>query len=430
MKFPFFIGTMNRPADLSPFPFSEGITAATLDTETGALEPLRTETVARLESPTFLGVHPTLPVLYACSSAIPGKLSGELTVKSENATVKSGNITDTEDILTAYRIHVDGTLTLISEIASGGKNPCHICVHPSGKWLFSPNYSSGVTACVSLNVDGSFSGIQHWKHPAEGSDHLVLPSAVTGRQECSHPHCCAVSPDGRFVMECDLGCDRIWIWTAKKCGENVLFDENPAEKISAGENLNGWELSAVQPYVDAPRGSGPRHAVFSRTKNQFYVFTELACTLDIYDFEPENGRLTYRNSIPVLSDCVSGKTEGRREKQSVAGQGAEIVRHPTEAFLYLSTRIADRITVFREMEIGVETGKFGMETVQSISAGGEIPRFIDFDPTGRFLVSCCQKTGRITSFYVSETDGTLRATGFSLFSPWCACVSFVNSGKR
>ncbi len=373
MKHLFFIGTMNRPADLSSFPFSDGISVATLNDEDGIMESLQTKTVARLESPTFLGMHPTLPVLYACSSVI------------------SGEGFDKEDILTAYRVHSDGTLTQISQVVSGGKNPCHICVHPSGKWLFSPNYSTGTTACVFLNKDGGFSDIQYWQHPAKGSDLLVSPTAVTGRQESSHPHGCTVSPDGRFVMECDLGCDRIWIWTAKK----------------RDKDLTKWELSEVQPFVETARGSGPRHAMFSRMRDRLYVFTELACSLDIFDFDSENGRLSFRQSIPVLSD-------------GYFGQGAEIVQHPSADFLYLSTRIANRITVFRETEKGVEI-------VQSISAGGEIPRFIHFDPTGKFLVSCCQKTGRIVSFSVSATDGTLATTSFSLHAPWCACVCFTNS---
>lgn len=366
MNIPFYIGTMNRPANLMNVPHARGIYRSFLNSEDGSFGEA-CELAAELESPTFLAVHPSLRVLYAVSS------------DSQNGP---------EDLISAFRIEKNGTLEKISECPSCGKNPCHVTIHPSGKWLFAPNYSSGNAVILPLAADGTFL--------SEKEKHLFLYENVsrgTGRQEAPHPHCFTLSPDGRFAAGCDLGCDRIYM---------LHFDVQNSE----------WNVFSDFPFVSAPSGSGPRHAVFSMLRNRLYVFNELSCTLDVYRFQPESGFLQFLHGLTVLPPTDwNGK--------STKGQGAEIVLHPSGRFLYVSTRISDSITVFEEDDSDVS-----LHQIQYLSAGGEIPRHITFDPDGRWLLASCQKTGRIFSFSVSLNTGYLTPTGFSLSAPWCACTVF------
>ncbi len=358
MKFNFFIGTMNRPSDLAPFPPARGIYAASLDVSDGSMSLLFNDPAIELESPTFVGIHPNKNILYAVSSA-------------------SGGDSD-EDLLTACRIKPDGRLEKISQQKSGGKNPCHVSFSPDGRLLFAPNYSSGTLAAASLNEDGEIGSVATFEPEYSGDG--------KGRQEASHPHCFVFSPNGRFAVLCDLGSDRLWTFQY----------DSPTQS---------WKPIPDRPFESVAAGSGPRHAVFSRDGKRLFVFNELSASLDVCQFEPESGRLAFQKTV------FSPKTPG---------QGAEIVLHPNGRFIYLSTRVTDAILVFREESEGVSL-------IQEISAEGEIPRFITFDPTGKFLLSCCQKTGRIFSFEVNPQTGRITPAGQSLFIPWCACLAFAGN---
>jgi len=354
MKTPFFVGVMNRPATLSSLPFSRGIYACALDSSSGELSHVFTEPAALLESPTFLSVDSHRNVLYAVSSG-----EGE------------------EDLLTAYRIEPDGSLSLLSRAGSGGKNPCHTLLTADGKWFFATNYSSGTTAVVALHPDGAFGEIRFQTHPYFGDG--------TGRQETSHPHCVVEQPGRRFLVECDLGNDRLWVW----------------------RKTDGWTLDPERDFASTPKGHGPRHAVFSPDGSRLFVFSELSCTVETFTFNATTGRLDFQTTQPVL------------EPGTPAGQCAEIVSSADGRFLYFSSRNADVLSVF-----SVTSG--GLSRVQQIPAGGEIPRHITLDPTGSFLLACCQKTGRIFSFRVDSESGKLTPTGHSLVLPWCACAVFGN----
>ena len=356
MKLHFFIGTMNRPRDLAPFPPSRGIYAALLDISDGSMTLLFKDPVVELESPTFLATHPTQNILCAVSSDF-------------------SNLSN-EDLLTSFRIRPDGKLTLLSQNKSRGKNPCHVSFSPEGNWFFAPNYSSGTLAAAKLSKSGEIQSV--------ASLELEYSGKGEGRQEMSHPHCVVFPPDGRFAVLCDLGSDRLW---------TLHFDSQ----------TQSWQPVHNHPFEALPAGSGPRHAVFSRDGRSLFVFNELSCSLDLCQFEAKSGKITFQKTL------FSPKTPG---------QGAEIILHPNGQFIYLSTRITDSITVFQNKEND-------FHLIQEISAGGEIPRFITFDPTGDFILACCQKTGRVFSFHVNPQTGQITPTGHSLFIPWCACLTFA-----
>lgn len=368
----FYVGTMNRPATLADFPHAQGIYECEFHPEDGSFGTYKL--AAKLESPTFLALHPDLNVLYAASSNLQNS---------------------DEDLLTAYKIDTNtGALTCVSECSSYGKNPCHLMVHPSRNRLFAPNYSSGNAAVVKLSPDGTF---QSAKEPNNIQILTFENHCVgTGRQEASHPHCFTAACDGRFVVCCDLGCDRIYTF------------QNIEQNSTSGDFY-------VSSFADAPSGTGPRHAVFSRFFNRLYVFNELSCTLSAYNFNPESGSLVLCRTFPVLPPTRPN------EKPSV-GQGAEIVLHPSGRFLYVSSRISNTLTLFEE----VETDEY-LRPIQHLSAGGEIPRHITFDPSGNWLLAVCQKTGRIFSFFVHNSDGILTPSNHSVPAPWCACAVFPES---
>ncbi|SDL69271.1 6-phosphogluconolactonase, cycloisomerase 2 family [Nonomuraea maritima] len=159
--------------------------------------------LTRVASPSFLTVHPTLPVLYAV---------GELQ----------------RGWLTAFT--AEGTLQPLDERPSEGADPCHIAVDPEGALLAVANYGDGTATLYRLDERGAFAG-----------DPIVLRHAgsgpVAGRQEGSHAHE-AVFHDGVLHVS-DLGTDEI---------RRYRHDGTPLEPITM------------------PPGTGPRHFAFAGSR--------------------------------------------------------------------------------------------------------------------------------------------------------------------
>src|SRR5690554_5036558 len=98
----------------------EGVVAARRHNR-GELESLGL--AARAESPSFLARHPELPVLYAVSERSTGELF-------------------------AWQVLTSGELRELGRAPTGGDSPCHLAVHPSGRYVFCANYGSGSVAVI------------------------------------------------------------------------------------------------------------------------------------------------------------------------------------------------------------------------------------------------------------------------------------------
>src|SRR5688572_16210627 len=77
-------------------------------------------------SPSFLAMHPTLPVLYAVSEQEGGALVAFHLGEAEEARA----------------------------IKTGGSSPCHVAVHPGGAIAAVANYADGSVALVGLDTGG------------------------------------------------------------------------------------------------------------------------------------------------------------------------------------------------------------------------------------------------------------------------------------
>ena len=109
----FYLGTYTAHAG------SQGIYFSTLDTQTGALGPIKLAAAVK-EDPTFLTLSPGGGVLFAA-------LSHEVA---------------------SFRIRPDGTLRPINRQPSG-PNTCHVSLDRTGKELFAASYDGGSIASLS-----------------------------------------------------------------------------------------------------------------------------------------------------------------------------------------------------------------------------------------------------------------------------------------
>lgn len=271
---------------------SEGIYSTEFDAETGALR--EATLAAAMENPSFLAMHPSLPVLYAVGE------SG-----ADGGTVS------------AFRIEGEGgTLTPINRVSSVGGGPCHVAVSPSGRHAAVANYGGGSVIVFPLGDDGALGEASAFvQHEGKGPN--------PKRQEGPHAHGVYFDETGRHLFVVDLGLDKIMIYD---------FDD-------ATGSLSPHD----PPHASVDQGEGPRHMAFHPKGRFAYVVNEMGNTVTAFAYESASGGLHSIGTVPTLPESFS-------EENTTA----EIAVHPNGRLLYASNRGHDSIATY---EIDSSSGK-------------------------------------------------------------------------
>lgn len=340
-------------------PHGLGIHRFRVDRATGKLDAL--DPVQGIENPSALVIDPQQRFLFSTSE-----------VKNYNGT--------TNGSVSSYAIEAGtGALHPVSTVNSQGAGPVYLSLHPNGRYLLVANYNSGSVAVLPVSDDGTLRDAVSMQapqapagagHAAEGAPGSFAISDHDG----PHAHTIVPSPDGRFAISTDLGVDRTYVWK---------FDE------SSGA------LAPNEPaFVAASAGAGPRHVVFHPNGRWLYEVTEEASTLVTYGYDAQHGTLTRMQSVSTLPPGFQGTSFA-----------SEIILSHDARFLYVANRLHDTIAQF-----GV--GANGqVHWIGEIHTGGDYPRVIRFDPSGRFLYSLNQRSDHIAIFSADKSSGKLRFTG-------------------
>jgi 6-phosphogluconolactonase len=345
---------------------SRGIYRATFDPATGTLADLEVDAMAA--NPSFLALHPSGKFLYAVAelAQFDGKEEGGVR---------------------AYTLDADGKIdTKIGEYGSKGTAPCHLAVHPSGKGLIVANYGTGTVSVFTIADDGALGPLGVVFQPEKGS------GADPARQEGPHAHCVRFDPSGAFVLEADLGADRVF---------THRFD--PADAKAP--------LRVVHETPTAP-GSGPRHLAFHPSGRFVFVNEEMSSTVTAYRFDPKTGAL---EPLETLSTLPPGGHPGNST--------AETVVHPSGRFVYVSNRGHDSIARFR---FDPETAR--LEALGQTPTRGQVPRNFNLDPSGRWLLAANQGSGNVAVFRVDPGSGGLEPAGDPVPVPAPVCILFHKRG--
>jgi 6-phosphogluconolactonase len=325
----------------------KGIYRATWNATTGEIGT--PELAVEAARPAFLALHPTLPVLY----------SGNETPKG-HGTVSSFAL----DAKTA-------TLQVLNSTDAAGAGTCYVAVDPQAKVLVAANYNAGNVICCPLHADGTIGDTE-----SSQEDHLPH-GPMASRQEASHMHCTTFSPDGDFVLACDLGCDAILIF------QRTLRDSGRADINLCGD-------TRTRP------GSGPRHVAFHPNGRWLYCIHELDCTIDLFDWSVTAGK-------PSLTPHANSAVSTLASPEHLPGSTAcELVVSDDGRFLYANTRGEDSLVVY---SIDPKTGLLTEQ--QRMKSGGKVTRHIAFDPTRHWLLCAHQGSSAITVFAHDAKTGKL-----------------------
>jgi 6-phosphogluconolactonase (cycloisomerase 2 family) len=265
---------------------------------------------------------------------------------------------------------------------TGGKNPVHLAVDPSNRFVVVSNHLTGTLAVLPINADGTLAPL---------TDLVEVHGRIgphRSHQPGPRPHHNPFDRAGRFLAVPDKGLDEIFVFR---------LDANTGKLIANDP-----------PSVRTRCGAGPRHIDFHPNGSCAYVINELDSTITAYRYDSRHGRLTPIQVVPSIPDSFVSDNFG-----------AEIFIAPSGTFLYASNRGHDSIAVFG---IEPETGRLcpvGWEPTQ-----GATPRYFGIDPSGTFLYAANEDTDSIVGFRINEATGMLKPIGHPVQTASPVCVVF------
>lgn len=353
--------------DDRPDAVSGGIWSADLDRLTGRLdEPVLR---ARTPAPSFLALSADARSLFAAGETTPGAV-------------------------TRFAIDADGGLRQVERVSSGGSGPCHLLVHPDGRALYVANYVSGSVGVLPLRVgtDGAqelVGGVaQVFEHSGRGP--------VTDRQDGPHAHSTLLSPDGAFLLACDLGTDEVRRYRVRPDG--LLDADGVAFRL--------------------PPGTGPRHAAWG-PGNHLYVTGELDATVHVLAWD---GRALHPVAVVPVGPTAHApdRASGAPGTQALP---AHVVVHA--GLVLASVRGPDVVAGWRPTDGGAHLTPAGRLDVGEGAAGAVWPRHFAVvpGPAGDWLVVAGQRADRLVVLGLGDVRTDVRpgepvATGL-LPAPTC-----------
>ena len=256
----------------------------------------------------------------------------------------------------SYRGAVDGWQRC-AVAATGGAAPCHLALHPNGRWLAVANYG-GSAAVLALDPDGT-------PHGPVALHRIAGRGPDPDRQTSAHAHWVGFDASGDTLWCVDLGTDRILAFA---------FD--------ATDGALGAPVIAYA----APGGSGPRHLLFHPQLGHAYLVSEMAATLALLRRTGPVG-FSADTTLPTLSGAVVGR--------NIAGGMA--LNHAADR-LYVANRGADTIATFALDGAGHPT------PFDQVPSGGRSPRFLFvLDQQARLLVA--HEGGDTVTAFTIRPDG-------------------------
>ncbi|WP_128435905.1 lactonase family protein [Streptomyces cyaneus] len=340
-----------RPLYLGTYTSAEGggkgIGFATYDATTGRITDRGV--LAETGDPSFLALHPNGRTLYTVN-------------EREDGGVTAVRLADR---------HVLGTRS------SGGAGPCHLSVHPSGRWLLSANYNSGSVAVHPIDASGGLREhtdvIRHSSPP---------PGPDPDRQDGPHAHQIVTSPDGGHVLAVDLGTDTVYTYRLDQAKGTLT------------------EVSRAR----SRPGAGPRHLTFHPGGRYAYLANELDNTVTVCAYDPATGRVTIGDPQPTGTGDVTSYP-------------SQILVTADGRFAYFANRGHNSLTRY-----AIESKGALLRLLDTVPVHGDWPRHTAFSPDGGLLFVANQRSSSVTVFQVDRGNGELRLAGEPFASPVAVCA--------
>ena len=273
----------------------------------------------------------------------------------------------------------------------GEEQDCPAYVTGDGEFWYTANYHDGGIRIYKLTETSNFPGneklptaILTGEDAAGGEKNCgnalanlqLIHKLETGRESGCHQIILA----GPFLLACCLVRDQILIY----------------------DRTRNWQQVGT---IDFPKGTGPRHGIFTRDGQTLFVVSELSNELFVF----QNLKLV--SAQPLL------------EQNDLPAAAAAIRLSPDEKFLYVSVRERNVICVFALA--GITATK-----IQEAPCGGDHPRDLVLTPDGKFVLAVNRYPGSIVSFSRDQASGKIGKAISSINIPQAVSVVFTEGVPR
>ncbi len=289
--------------------------------------------------------------------------------------------------VSAFRIDpATGRLASLNRQSTHGKNPVHLVVDPTNRFLAianhvtTPTLESGL-AVLALGPDGALGDLADLV-PLKGR---LGPHRI--EQPFPKPHQVQYDPAGRFIAVPDKGRDVVEIYSLDAQGKLHL---------------------TAPPAPRAQEGAGPRHIAFHPRLPYGYVVNELNSTVAAYRLDPATGGLTPFQVLTTLPDGFVGDSRAGEIEVSRDGR-----------FVYASNRGSDTIAAFA---VDPRSGRLAPHGWRP--CGGKTPRFFALSPDGRHLFAANEDSDTITALAVDPATGALGPAAVAARTGSPTCILF------
>ncbi len=270
-----------------------------------------------------------------------------------------------------------GELTPLNAVSSHGIDPSHLAFDRSGQHIFVANYASGTFAIRHIEADGSLGHETALRTLVGSSVHPV-------RQRHAYAHSSVLDPTGRYVLVCDLGSDKVWIFA---------YDAQTGA------------LRGEPAFAATPPGDGARLISFHPNGRWLYVNGEMGNCVCRYDWDAAHGTATFRSRATTLPTSFAG-----------VSTTAEMLLSDDGRRICVTNRGHDSVVA---MDIDPTTGD--PTAVDFVPTGGGKPRSMAFSPDRRWALVANYQGNNITIFEVDSGSGRLKQHGpaIELEAPYC-----------
>lgn len=335
-----------------------GIHVFRYDVARGALKAAGS--FAGLANPSFLALHPTLPIVYATNEI------------EDYDGAKQG-------ALSALRFDpATAALEFLGAQPTRGGAPCSVVVDRSGRYVFVANYSGGSVAMYPILPDGAVGPqcdfVQH-----------VGSSVHPDRQTKPYAHQVSLDPTNRRLYVCDLGMDKVMIY-------GLDFDAGRLRSLGA---------------VRTHPGAGPRHMRFHPNGRTAYVINELDNTISVFAVDRDGGM----RELQVISTLPEGYSE--------TSYCADVHVTRDGRFVYGSNRGHDSIAAF-----AVDADSGTLTALGQTPTGGKWPRNFGLTPDESKLIVANQHTNDLFLLPRDAVSGALGKATSRIVAPRPVCVIF------
>jgi 6-phosphogluconolactonase len=351
-----FVGCLNREAPYFQGARGVGIATYAFDEDTLAFEK-RFE-IGGIDNPTFLAFDTARNRLYATSEVFGWQegLVSAYAFDSASGTLGYLNKQPTLGSITAYTMLAGENRLLVANYGMGKGGPDRAVV------------------VFGIEPDGSLSpALASVSHKGTGPD--------ASRQERSHAHSLAQTPDGALTLVADLGLDTLFGYRLRGDGQLAKVSES-----------------------HLPPGSGPRHMVFHPAGHLLFVFNELNSTIGAL-------RREFDDSFTLVDGAQAVPPSFRPQSH-----GADIHISPDGRFIYGSNRGHDSIVA---LAVNQQSG--GLSPAGWTPSGGQTPRNFAMTPSGRHLLVANQNSDVVAILSRNADTGALTETGrrIEIGTPMC-----------